>query len=264
MAEPARRGATGYVILMYHEIEQRGRPISDASPGYVRYVVSESEFRGQLDLVRAAGLKGSTVSTILNHGERREQIAFSFDDGCATDRAVAAEALNAAGFGATFFIVPGWLGRTGYLSRDAVRELSDAGFEIGSHSMQHHFLTALPDAALAQDLRQSKQELEALCGRAIELLSCPGGRWSPAVARGARAAGYRAVATSRPAVNTARSDPYRLARVAIRRGTAARKFHRWCQGQGLAGERLRGAVLSGVRTMLGDSFYHTLQQRLGR
>jgi len=262
MAEPPP-DAAGYVVLMYHEIERAGRPLADASRGYRRYAVPESEFLEQLALIRECGLRGAALSPLLADGGAG-RIGISFDDGCATDRSVAADALRGAGFGATFFIVPGFLGRPGYLAPSQVRELSDAGFEIGSHSMLHHFLTALPPAELEQDLLRSRQELETLCGRAVPVLSCPGGRWSPAVAAAARGAGYQAVATSRPALNSAASDRYRLGRLAIRRGTGPGRFRRWCGGRGLAAERARGALLVGVRSLLGNSLYHSLHRRLAR
>ena len=43
------------VFLMYHELERPGRPTCRREPGYLRYVVSEANFRVQLDhLVRRA------------------------------------------------------------------------------------------------------------------------------------------------------------------------------------------------------------------
>jgi len=257
-------GRSRFAILMYHEIQSAGRPTHDSSPGYLRYVVRQEEFRDQLSALKAAGVNGVALSAALTGAVDRDQVVLSFDDGCATDRMVAVGCLEDAGFGATFFIVPGFLGRPGYMSPAEVRELSDAGFEIGSHSMRHDFLTALSEADLQNDLLQSKQELEEISGRGVDYLSCPGGRWNRRVATMARQVGYTAVATSRLGVNDDSTDRFRLARIVIRRGTSHREFEDRCRGAHLTGERLRGAMLGGLRALVGDAVYHRVHRRLAR
>lgn len=252
-----------FVVLMYHELEQPGRPTCDPGAAYRRYVVGEAEFREQLACIARLGLRGLGLRAALEgRTVPRGVIGITFDDGCATDHSVAAGLLQAAGFGATFFLVAGFIGRAGYLAPAQVRQLSDAGFEIGSHSMQHEFLTALTPPALLENLRRSKAELEQLSGRTVDSLSCPGGRWSPRVSRAAYEAGYTIVATSRVAANPPAPRRDRVARLPIRHGMSAERFSQWCRGQGLVGERARASVLGMARKVLGNSLYHRLHGRL--
>jgi peptidoglycan/xylan/chitin deacetylase (PgdA/CDA1 family) len=256
--------ADEFVILMYHELAAAGRPACESTPGYLRYVLTEEEFRVQLRALAEIGLKGVSLSAALATSSPAGSVVLTFDDGTASDRATAAKLLADFGFGATFFIVPGFLGRPGYLSAAEVRELSDAGQEIGSHSMRHDLLTRLPPRLLLEDLVRSKEQLEAICGRPVENLSCPAGRWSPGVASAAREAGYTAVATSRIGINGSSTSRYRLARLPVRRGTSSRSVTRWSRGEGLAVARFRGALFGGVRALLGDGLYQRLHRGVGK
>ena len=253
-----------FVILMYHEIQAAKAPARQVSPGVLRYVVREEEFRRHLDMVAEAGLHATALASALAGERSGSQVVFTFDDGAASDLDLAAECLSTHAIPATFFIVPGYLGRPGYLSTAGVRALSERGFEIGSHSLRHDFLTELAPPALRDDLRQSKAELERISGRSVVSLSCPGGRWNRRVADTAREAGYTAVLTSRLCRNHAGTDRFRLGRIVVRRETGEAEFVRRARGEGLGAELLRGAMLAGLRQVLGNSRYDRLQRRLAR
>jgi len=250
--------ATG--CLMYHEVERPGRPLAGADPGYVRYVVGESRFVEQLSWMDAAGLRGVSVAEACRGGfDAPGQVAITFDDGCETDWVVAAPHLAAHGFGATFYVVSRWIGRPGFLNIAQLRALSDAGFDVGSHSATHAFLSDLSDEALRRELFDSKRELEGMLGKPVLAFSCPGGRWSRQVADTAREAGYETVATSRIGANGPAADRFALARCAVLRDTPARNFEAFCRGRGLAGQQLRDHALAAAKVVLGNRVYTTLR-----
>jgi peptidoglycan/xylan/chitin deacetylase (PgdA/CDA1 family) len=250
----------GAVYLMYHELGMQGRPPCQDEPGYLRYVVDQNEFRRQLADLAAHGFRGLSVTQALTetNGTGRS-VAITFDDGCETDLLAAAPMLSEMGFGATFYVVAGFLGRRGYLSEDQVRELSSLGFEIGSHSVTHPYLPSLAPRELRTEVLESKDRLEQIIGAPVDHFSCPGGRWTPLVSEIARAGGYRSVATSRIGVNSHRSDPFRLARVAVRRETDVATFSRLCRSEGLLAERARNSVLAAAKGLLGDRLYERVR-----
>jgi peptidoglycan/xylan/chitin deacetylase (PgdA/CDA1 family) len=253
---------SGVVYLMYHELQHDGRPLRCTLPGYVRYVVRESQFEDHLcELVRA-GYRGITVGDALDGGRSVVSVAVTFDDGSETDLLVAAPLLARRGFGATFFVPSGYVGRPGYLSAGQLRELAKAGFEIGCHSRTHAFLTDLGPSALETEIVHAKHDLEQIVGQRIEHFSCPGGRWNRQVSELARAAGYRSVLTSRTGVNYAHSDPYRLARVAIDRSLSSSEFLRICQGKSLRARRAREIILNTAKRLLGNIAYKRLRDVL--
>src|SRR5690349_14122288 len=114
---------------MYHELEWPGRPPCRREPGYLRYVVPEAGFLAQLDLLCAHGFQGLSVSAALaDRPAGPPAVAITFDDGCATDLLRAAPLLQERGFGATFYVVAGFVGRPGFLTGPQVRDLAELGF----------------------------------------------------------------------------------------------------------------------------------------
>jgi peptidoglycan/xylan/chitin deacetylase (PgdA/CDA1 family) len=249
------------VYLMYHEIELPGRALCQSEPGYVRYIVTEADFRSHLNHLKQNGWQGMSVDRALS-SPTAPGVVFTFDDGCETDLITAAPLLKEAGFGATFYITVGFLGKQGYLSPSQVRELSDLGFDIGSHSMTHPYLSDLAMEALPQEIAVPKDRLEQMTGRAVGHFSCPGGRFDARVIQAVREAGYRSMATSRAIANTAETDPFSLGRVAIMRGTTIGAFWNICQGQGLWRTQWKDNARAAVKALLGNSIYERVRTRL--
>lgn len=238
---------------MYHEVLGPGLAPARHGAGYARYVIEERSLREHLDLLRSTGLPGRDVSAMLASTE--PGVALTFDDGCASDLLIAAPLLVEHGHGATFYVTVAHLGQPGFLTEPQLRELSRAGFEIGSHSLTHAYLSDLDDAALHRELAESKDGLEQITGVAIRHLSCPGGRWSPRVASAARSLGYASVADSRPRANSRETDVFRLGRFAITRQTSADDVLRICREGRLPGLRMRALVLGAARSVLGNRLY---------
>jgi peptidoglycan/xylan/chitin deacetylase (PgdA/CDA1 family) len=248
---------------MYHELRRPGVPLCEDEPGYLRYVLDESVFRRQLQWIGAAGLRGIAVGESLQRGlDSTGRVAITFDDGCRSDWTIAAPLLLEHRFGATFYVVAGWVGtRRGFAAIGELRQLHEAGFEIGSHSMSHAFLTDLDAAGLRREVVDSKAALEDLLGAPVRHFSCPGGRWTRRAADLAREAGYESVATSRLGANGPAADRYALRRCAIRRGDPPGRFEAYCRAHGLWGARTRERLLTAARTLLGTRLYVGLRTR---
>ena len=253
-------GATGTVYLMYHELEIPGRELCRTEPGYMRYVVTEARFREQLARLEEKSIRGVSVSEALQNSlERGPAIAITFDDGSESDLIAAAAALEERGFNATFYAVPALLGQRGYLSGRQLCELSNLGFEIGSHSMTHAFLTDLDGGHMQVEIAGSKHRLEQIIGRRVDHFACPGGRWDRRVSQVAEQAGYRSVATSRIATNPASADPFRLARLVVERDTTMAEFENTCCARRLLARQVRVAILAAAKGALGNSTYERVR-----
>ena len=245
---------------MYHEIEREGRPLCSSESGYVRYVVAERAYRQQLDWLSSVGMRGDCVSGVLAGSLGQRSIIVTFDDGSASDLDLAAPELLRRGFRATFFVTTGFLGRPGYLTASQVRELCGLGFEIGSHGVTHRYLTDLPLAEAQSELVDSRSALEDITGRSVQHVSAPGGRWNHRVARLAREAGFLTLATSDVGLNEATATTLR--RLAVTRLTTMTQFREMCLGQHLTGAILRSTGLRVVKSLLGNSRYESMRNRL--
>ena len=249
------------IYLMYHELELPGRPLYQSEPGDLRYILLASDFEDQMRWLKSIGWQGMSVTDAFSfptdHG-----VVVTFDDGRETDLLIAASILEQARFGATFYITVGFLGKRGYLSRSQLRELSDAGFDIGCHSMTHPYLSDLADQQLHREIAEAKIELEQMTGRSIEHFSCPGGRWNRRVADVAQQAGYRSVATSRATANSQNANLFSLGRVAVMRGTSLPIFQGLCQGRGLWKLQIRDLARSMAKHGFGNSTYDRIRSLL--
>jgi peptidoglycan/xylan/chitin deacetylase (PgdA/CDA1 family) len=85
-------------------------------------------------------------------------------------------------------------------------------FEVGSHSVTHPVLTESPMHARRSEVEGSRQTLEALVGRTVDLFSYPNGARDPETDELLREAGYRAGCASQPGVATTDADPFALPR----------------------------------------------------
>ncbi len=105
-----------------------------------------------------------------------------------------------------------------YLTWDDARRLEGAGMDIGSHSISHAWLSALPRAAMLQELNESKRRLDARLSRRVDGFAFPFGKPDSipvGVAVDLKTAGYRYALTT----NFGRARPgaalFDLPRIAV-------------------------------------------------
>jgi hypothetical protein len=251
----------GTVFLMYHELALPNRATCHREPGYTRYVVSASDFRGQMDRLQHDSWHAKNVSQALQSFDGKS-VCVTFDDGCETDLLSAAPLLKDLGFGATSYITVGFLGQPGYLSASQVRSLSALGVEIGCHSQTHPYLPDVDDARLQDETAGAKDRLEQIAGVPVEHFSCPGGRWDRRVVAAVKAAKFRSMATSRTGMNFAGTDGFSLARVAVLQGASEESVIRACSGRGLLAAQLKEKARASVQRVFGNSAYDSLRSLL--
>ncbi len=92
-------------------------------------------------------------------------MTFAFDDGHVTQVLYALPALRARGVVGTAYVVPQWIEwreqgtSTLYLSWAELRQLGDAGWDIGSHTLTHPHLPELSEEGIRDELELSRQAL---------------------------------------------------------------------------------------------------------
>lgn len=82
--------------------------------------------------------------------------------------------------------------RVSYMSAEQLKELSDKGFEIGSHGMTHSLLIAdyMNKEKALSELQKSKQWLEAVTGKPVTAYCFPAGRYNAEMIELAKRVGY--------------------------------------------------------------------------
>jgi peptidoglycan/xylan/chitin deacetylase (PgdA/CDA1 family) len=76
------------------------------------------------------------------------------------------------------------------MTREQIRSLSDAGHTIGSHTVSHPWLSKIDPAQVLDEMRNSKETLEGIIGRAVNWLCYPSGGFNEEIAARAKELGY--------------------------------------------------------------------------
>ncbi len=145
--------------------------------------VSPVDFEGMLKLLREQGYTTVTSSELwwtLDRGGPlpAKPIQLTFDDGYADAASVVLPLLKQYGFVGTFFITVNLVGRPGYVTRQQVRELSEAGMDVQSHAMDHVSMAALSPAQQRYQMCTARTFLDAWTGIDVRHFAYPSGDYN--------------------------------------------------------------------------------------
>lgn len=97
-----------------------------------------------------------------------------------------------------------------------VRELAQAGMEIGAHTVRHPILAQETLSTVAGEVQASRHQLQALSGQAVDVFAYPNGRPGTDYRREhvelLREAGFRAAVSTAHGIASAADDPHQLPR----------------------------------------------------
>ena len=208
------------VILGYHGVAESRRR-DDLS----MLLVAPERFREQLALLRSAGFRFVTMAELAREAGGSEPpaglAAITFDDGMRNNHEVALPILQELGIPATVYVTIGfidgaspWIGADGdraMMSAAQLRELAQAGWELGAHTMTHPDMAALDYDACLKEISDSRVALEELTGTPVETFAYPFGSYGPAALAAARDSGMLAAVTT----GSGSWQPYELTRAMI-------------------------------------------------
>jgi peptidoglycan/xylan/chitin deacetylase (PgdA/CDA1 family) len=209
------------------------------------YCVTFKELGAQLDWLKAEGWASvglTQVARALDGSEALppKAVLLSVDDGYKAG-ARGADLFEARGFKGAFFINPAALAkgrraaRSAFLDAEGVRALERRGHDIGSHTRSHPNLGKplagqTPQAYrawVADELRGSREDLQAILGHPVTDLAWPFGAYNNALVAAAQAAGYRQCWTvTDAAAELPGSDRLRLPRTLLMRPLGLASFRR--------------------------------------
>ena len=117
-------------------------------------------------------------------------VVLTFDDGNVSDRTVVAPILKEHGFGATFYITAGWVGRRGRVTWQQVRELDEMGFEIGNHSTTHPNMLRISEEEIRSQIAGFDRALREQGIQRATTFAYPGEHHDRRIVRALAEAGY--------------------------------------------------------------------------
>lgn len=174
-------------ILAYHSLDPERFPN--------KLAISSELFRKQMLFLKKhrfqiAGLE-ACVKNEWKEGLFDRKAALTFDDGYLDNYQRVFPILKELGFSAAFFVMPGEIGKEGFMTWDMLRNMAAVpGIEIGSHALEHKPLSDIPEKEAWTSLVASKKILEKELGREIKAISYPSGSFNEKIVEMARGAGY--------------------------------------------------------------------------
>jgi peptidoglycan/xylan/chitin deacetylase (PgdA/CDA1 family) len=181
----ARAAGGRFPILVYHRVGPQTDPLT----------ISVDRFREDLRYLADNGYLTGTFDRLKAHlaDERplpAETVFLTFDDGYADNYDNAFPLLQSFGMTANFFVITALIDKPGRLSAAHIREMAAAGMYFGSHTVTHRRLGDMEKWENAAELARSKADLEAVTGRAVEVIAYPYGSYNPDTLEAAREFGY--------------------------------------------------------------------------
>ncbi|MGB8191294.1 MAG: polysaccharide deacetylase family protein [Chitinophagaceae bacterium] len=166
-------------ILCYHRLRD-WKPNQSATTKV--YIVPVANFREQIKMLADSGYHSITPDeyyAYLATGKAlpSKPVMITFDDTIEEHYTVAAPELEKYGFKGVFFLMTVSIGRPGYMSREQVKELSDRGHVIASHTYDHHNVRNYTEADWDAQMLKPKQKLESIIGKPVEYFAYPFGEW---------------------------------------------------------------------------------------
>jgi peptidoglycan/xylan/chitin deacetylase (PgdA/CDA1 family) len=211
------------IALVYHDVVETGRYRDSGFEGgdADRYKLDRELFERHLDAIQSAS--AHVPVTISSNLPATDDVLLTFDDGGSAGTLIAS-LLERRGWRGHFFIPTDYVGRPGFLSADAIRELDRRGHVIGSHSASHpQCISRLPEAQILEEWSRSAGALTQILGHVIKAASVPAGFYSDQVARAAAQAGIRVLFNSEPVRSVHRVDDCSIiGRFGIHRGHSDR------------------------------------------
>jgi peptidoglycan/xylan/chitin deacetylase (PgdA/CDA1 family)/GT2 family glycosyltransferase len=227
------RTTRGVPVLMYHAFSERDE--GD------RYVVSRRALSRQLRLLKLLGYRGIHFDELVEELRAgrlppRRALAITIDDGYRDNLEVALPLLRKHGFKATIYLVTERLGGVNdwssgdalkqrpLLSWEQAKEMEGEAIRFGAHTRTHPALPALPSERIAEELKGSREDLEARLGHRVPDFAYPYGELDDEVRAAVAEAGFTAACTVEPRLTGLSEDPLRIPRLEVRAEDSLPRF----------------------------------------
>jgi peptidoglycan/xylan/chitin deacetylase (PgdA/CDA1 family) len=169
-------------ILCYHHIRE-------AKPGQSEtmksYSVSPAAFAEQMKTLHDSGfqtvLPDQLYEYLIHDGPMpAKPVMLTFDDTDEEQYSIAVPEMNKYGFKGVYFIMTISINRPRYMSKAQIKNLSDSGHAIESHTWDHHMVTKYSPADWDIQLSKPEKTLTDITGKLPKYFAYPFGLWNQA------------------------------------------------------------------------------------
>lgn len=163
-------------VLCYHHIR----------PEQGDYSVSPANFVAQMQALKDSGYHTILPDQLYGYLAYstplpEKPIMITFDDTDEEQFTIGAKELEKHGFKGVFFIMTISIGKPGYMSSDEIRDLSQRGHAIESHTWDHKKVTLYTPEDIQKQLVKPRKTIEKITGNAATYFAYPFGIWDKEV-----------------------------------------------------------------------------------
>jgi peptidoglycan/xylan/chitin deacetylase (PgdA/CDA1 family) len=179
-------------VLCYHHI----RNIQMASKANMGYEVSISAFQQQMKALHDNGYHTITPDQYYDYLTKGsplpdKPVMITFDDTDEEQYTIGKTELDKYGFKGVYFIMTVSINRPHYMSATQIRQLSEEGHTIASHTWNHSQVPKYKGDDWNIQLDQPQKKLEEITGKKVEYFAYPYGLWNEAAIPELKKRGYK-------------------------------------------------------------------------
>ncbi len=238
-------------VLMYHDV-YRESPLESGFPskGACYYKVSEDTFEQQVKTVASLEVDNWSILT--------------FDDGGISFFTVIAPILEKYNLKGVFFIATDYIGTDGFMTSDQIRELSERGHVIGSHSCSHNAdMASMSFDERRKEWTDSVKLLNEIIGHPITCISVPNGYVNYEDSVFFKELGITTVYTSKIGEYKNREGILFVGRYGIKKSLTMEHFNSvLCKGCFYKKEKLIQDSVNFVKFILGQNVYGRIKSEI--
>lgn len=214
-------------VLVYHHIrENQGWAPETWS---AKMSISPAGFDRQMQWLKDHGYESIDLDTYAGMmkgeiGGPAKPVVITFDDNHTSQYEYAVPSMEKRGLIGVIYIVAQRIGAPGTMTREQLKELSDKGHDIESHTMTHRVLTLLGVKDMEWEFVESAKILSEIIGKPVRHLAYPGTSHNATVREQLKKAGYVTGSIMDPRVATAKDDFFKMPRIMMIDSTDLKRY----------------------------------------
>lgn len=176
-------------VLCYHDVTPN-------NPDNNGLLISPEKFKEQLQYLKDNNYTPITLDELYDYLRNNKEIpgkpvVITFDDGYKGNYEYAYPLLKEFKFPATMFVISNYVGGTDFMTTEQLKEMSNNGIEIESHTSKHDDLSKLNETEQVETLKNAKTSLEKIIEKPVDFVAYPFGRHNSNTRIAAEKAGYK-------------------------------------------------------------------------
>ena len=222
-------------ILMYHRVHEYATELTKSVPNLT---VEPGQFALEMSALVRNGFHAITQRQLfeaLYDGAQlpAKPVLITVDDGYVDDVTQILPVLQRNHMVATFYIISGRFHEAGFVNESQVRQLDEAGMDVGAHTRHHVPLPEFSGSALDSEVAGSKSDLEAVVGHPVYWFAYPFGNFDASVVEAVRRAGFLLAVTTHAGATESTAAPLEMPRMEVGRTATVAQVLDFASGTGV-------------------------------